>query len=146
MSKEKANDYCNDIVNINEVLKTWWNAIPDFDRYLSENMKLLFILKRKQCKGNALFKLRGAYYAIHQLSDEARGDVVCASAGLCSRLPHCNEMRIPGNHLMPGNNAFQNGQVRFLRQVCNNQIGGRYLDASAQAAQEYTMSEGMTFS
>ncbi len=77
------------------------------------------------------FKLRGAYYAIHQLSDEdkARG-VVCASAGNHAQgvAYTCNEMRIPATIFMPVTTPLKNWSSPFLWwQVCNNQIGGRYL-------------------
>lgn len=45
----------NDIVKANEVLKNVVERTPlDFDRYLSENMERLFILKRKYAKGTFL--------------------------------------------------------------------------------------------
>ena len=106
----------NDIVKANEVLKNVVERTPlDFDRYLSEKYGATIYIKKENMQKVRSFKLRGAYYAIHQLSDEdkARG-VVCASAG---------------NHLYASNNASpKNWSSPFLWwQVCNNQIGGRYL-------------------
>ena len=73
----------NDIVKANEVLKNVVERTPlDFDRYLSEKYGATIYIKKENMQKVRSFKLRGAYYAIHQLSDEdkARG-VVCASAG-----------------------------------------------------------------
>uniref|UniRef100_UPI0029426BA4 pyridoxal-phosphate dependent enzyme n=1 Tax=Streptococcus orisratti TaxID=114652 RepID=UPI0029426BA4 len=72
-----------DVIKANDVLKNVVERTPlDFDRYLSEKYGATVYLKRENMQKVRSFKIRGAYYAIHQLSDEdkQRG-VVCASAG-----------------------------------------------------------------
>ena len=95
----------NDIVKANEVLKNVVERTPlDFDRYLSEKYGATIYIKKENMQKVRSFKLRGAYYAIHQLSDEdkARG-VGCASAGNHAQgvAYTCNEMKIPATIFMP---------------------------------------------
>ena len=123
----------NDIVKANEVLKNVVERTPlDFDRYLSEKYGATIYIKKENMQKVRSFKLRGAYYAIHQLSDEdkARG-VVCASAGNHAQgvAYTCKRDEDSGNHLYASNNTSpKNWSGPFLWwQVCNNQIGGRYL-------------------
>ena len=141
----------NDIVKANEVLKNVVERTPlDFDRYLSEKYGATIYIKKENMQKVRSFKLRGAYYAIHQLSDEdkARG-VVCASAGNHAQgvAYTCNEMKIPATIFMPVTTPLQKiGQVRFFGgKFVTIKLVGDTFDASAQAAQEYTKSEGMTF-
>ena len=141
----------NDIVKANEVLKNVVERTPlDFDRYLSEKYGATIYIKKENMQKVRSFKLRGAYYAIHQLSDEdkARG-VVCASAGNHAQgvAYTCNEMKIPATIFMPVTTPHQKiGQVRFFGgKFVTIKLVGDTFDASAQAAQEYTKSEGMTF-
>ncbi|WP_162011623.1 threonine ammonia-lyase IlvA [Streptococcus sp. S784/96/1] len=122
----------------------------EFDRYLSEKYGATIYLKRENMQKVRSFKIRGAYYAIHQLSDEkkARG-VVCASAGNHAQgvAYTCNEMKIPATIFMPVTTPQQKiGQVRFFggRYVTIKLVGDTF-DASAKAAQDFTKSEGMTF-
>ena len=109
----------NDIVKANEVLKNVVERTPlDFDRYLSEKYGATIYIKKENMQKVRSFKLRGAYYAIHQLSDEdkARG-VVCASAGNHAQgvAYTCNEMKIPATIFMPVTTPLQKiGQVRFF--------------------------------
>ncbi|MGT2828791.1 threonine ammonia-lyase IlvA [Streptococcus hillyeri] len=122
----------------------------EFDRYLSEKYGATIYLKRENMQKVRSFKIRGAYYAIHQLSDEekARG-VVCASAGNHAQgvAYTCNEMKIPATIFMPVTTPQQKiGQVRFFGgQYVTIKLVGDTFDASAKAAQDYTKSEGMTF-
>lgn len=59
----------------------------------------------------------------------------------------CNEMKIPATIFMPVTTPLQKiGQVRFFGgKFVTIKLVGDTFDASAQAAQEYTKSEGMTF-
>ena len=58
----------NDIVKANEVLKNVVERTPlDFDRYLSEKYGATIYIKKENMQKVRSFKLRGAYYAIHQL-------------------------------------------------------------------------------
>ena len=141
----------NDIVKANEVLKNVVERTPlDFDRYLSEKYGATIYIKKENMQKVRSFKLRGAYYAIHQLRDEdkARG-VVCASAGNHAQgvAYTCNEMKIPATIFMPVTTPLQKiGQVRFFGgKFVTIKLVGDTFDESAKAAQEYTKSEGMTF-
>ena len=96
------------------------------------------------------FKIRGAYYAIHELSDEEKKrGVVCASAGNHAQgvAFTCHEMKIPATIFMPVTTPQQKiGQVKFFGgPYVTIKLVGDTFDASAQAAQEFTKSEGMTF-
>lgn len=108
-----------DVVAANKVLKDVVVQTPlDFDRYLSEKYGATIYLKRENMQKVRSFKIRGAYYAISQLSDEekARG-VVCASAGNHAQgvAYTCNEMKIPATIFMPVTTPHQKiGQVQFL--------------------------------
>ena len=97
-----------------------------------------------------LFKNRGAYYAISQLSKEERErGVVCASAGNHAQgvAYTCNEMKIPATIFMPITTPQQKiGQVRFFGgDFVTIKLVGDTFDASAKAAQEFTVSENRTF-
>ena len=105
-------------------------------------MELRSIWKRKNAQRVSLFlKIRGAYYAISQLSKEERErGVVCASAGNHAQgvAYTCNEMKIPATIFMPITTPQQKiGQVRFFGgDYVTIKIGRRYFfDASAKAAQ-----------
>lgn len=140
-----------DVVAAHQVLKDVVERTPlDFDRYLSEKYGATVYLKRENMQKVRSFKIRGAYYAIHQLSDEdkSRG-VVCASAGNHAQgvAYTCNEMKIPATIFMPITTPQQKvGQVRFFGgPFVTIKLVGDTFDASAAAAQEYTKAEGMTF-
>ena len=141
----------NDIVKANKVLKNVVERTPlDFDRYLSEKYGATIYIKKENMQKVRSFKLRGAYYAIHQLSDEDKEHgVVCASAGNHAQgvAYTCNEMKIPATIFMPVTTPLQKiGQVRFFGgKFVTIKLVGDTFDESAKAAQEYTKSEGMTF-
>ncbi|MCA7025774.1 pyridoxal-phosphate dependent enzyme, partial [Stenotrophomonas acidaminiphila] len=91
-----------------------------------------------------------AYYAISQLSKEERErGVVCASAGNHAQgvAYTCNEMKIPATIFMPITTPQQKiGQVRFFGgDFVTIKLVGDTFDASAKAAQEFTVSENRTF-
>ncbi|MGT2906952.1 threonine ammonia-lyase IlvA [Streptococcus dentiloxodontae] len=141
----------NDVIKANDVLKNVVERTPlEFDRYMSEKYGATIYIKKENMQKVRSFKLRGAYYAIHQLSDDekARG-VVCASAGNHAQgvAYTCNEMKIPATIFMPVTTPQQKiGQVRFFGgQFVTIKLVGDTFDASAQAAQEFTKAEGMTF-
>lgn len=140
-----------DVVWAHHVLKDVVERTPlDFDRYLSEKYGATVYLKRENMQKVRSFKLRGAYYAISQLSDEekARG-VVCASAGNHAQgvAYTCNEMKIPATIFMPVTTPQQKiGQVQFFGGAyVTVKLVGDTFDASSQAAQDFTKAEGMTF-
>ncbi|MFC3928522.1 threonine ammonia-lyase IlvA [Streptococcus caprae] len=140
-----------DIVDAYNVLKDVVVETPlDFDRYLSEKYGATIYLKRENMQKVRSFKLRGAYYAISQLSDEEKAlGVVCASAGNHAQgvAYTCNEMQIPATIFMPVTTPQQKiGQVKFFGgNYVTIKLVGDTFDASAQAAQDYTKSEGKTF-
>lgn len=140
-----------DVVAANDVLKNVVVRTPlEFDRYLSEKYQATVYLKRENMQKVRSFKLRGAYYAISQLSDEEKSrGVVCASAGNHAQgvAYTCNEMKIPATIFMPVTTPQQKiGQVQFFGgSFVNIQLVGDTFDASAQAAQDFTKAEGMTF-
>ena len=105
----------NDIVKANEVLKNVVERTPlDFDRYLSEKYGATIYIKKENMQKVRSFKLRGAYYAIHQLSDEDKEHgVVCASAGNHAQgvAYTCNEMKIPATIFMPVTTPLQKGMT-----------------------------------
>ncbi len=139
------------IVDAHKVLKSVVEKTPlDFDRYLSEKYGATIYLKRENMQKVRSFKIRGAYYAISQLSDEEKKrGVVCASAGNHAQgvAYTCNEMKIPATIFMPVTTPQQKiGQVQFFGgSFVNIQLVGDTFDASAQAAQDFTKAEGMTF-
>ncbi|MCS4488875.1 threonine ammonia-lyase IlvA [Streptococcus sciuri] len=139
------------IVEAYKVLKSVVEKTPlDFDRYLSEKYGATIYLKRENMQKVRSFKIRGAYYAISQLSDdEKKRGVVCASAGNHAQgvAYTCNEMQIPATIFMPVTTPQQKiGQVQFFGgSFVSIQLVGDTFDASAQAAQDFTKAEGMTF-
>ncbi len=140
-----------DVVKAHEVLKGVVERTPlEFDRYLSEKYQATIYLKRENMQKVRSFKLRGAYYAIHQLSDEDKANgVVCASAGNHAQgvAYTCNEMKISATIFMPITTPQQKiTQVKFFGGAyVDIQLVGDTFDASAQAAQEFTKAQGRTF-
>lgn len=140
-----------DIKKAYQVLEKVVEKTPlDYDRYLSEKYQANVYLKRENMQKVRSFKIRGAYYAIHELTDgEKNKGVVCASAGNHAQgvAFTCNEMKIPATIFMPVTTPQQKiGQVRFFGgDYVTIKLVGDTFDASAKAAQEYTKEEGMTF-
>ncbi len=67
-----------DVVDAYDVLKDVVERTPlDFDRYLSEKYGATVYLKRENMQKVRSFKIRGAYYAIHQLSEDEKNVVLC---------------------------------------------------------------------
>lgn len=122
----------------------------DYSRYLSEKYGATIYLKRENEQRVRSFKIRGAYYAISQLSDEEKSlGVVCASAGNHAQgvAYTCQEMQIPATIFMPVTTPQQKiGQVRFFGgDFVDIRLVGDTFDESAQAAQEFTKESGKTF-
>ena len=140
-----------DIFKAHHVLQHVVERTPlDFDRYLSEKYGATVYLKRENMQKVRSFKIRGAYYAIHQLSEEdKKRGVVCASAGNHAQgvAFTCHEMKIPATIFMPVTTPQQKiGQVRFFGgDYVTIKLVGDTFDASAKAAQEFTKSEKLTF-
>ena len=92
------------------------NTPLEYDHYLSEKYGAKIYLKKENAQRVRSFKIRGAYFAISQLSKEERErGVVCASAGNHAQgvAYTCNEMKIPATIFMPITTPQQKiGQVR----------------------------------
>ncbi|AND79906.1 threonine ammonia-lyase IlvA [Streptococcus pantholopis] len=140
-----------DVRKAHDILKNVVEKTPlDFDRYLSEKYGATVYLKRENMQKVRSFKIRGAYYAISQLSEEEKSrGVVCASAGNHAQgvAFTCHEMKIPATIFMPVTTPQQKiGQVQFFGgPYVTTKLVGDTFDASAQAALDYTKAEGMTF-
>lgn len=134
-----------------EVLKRVVVRTPlDYSRYLSEKYGATIYIKRENEQRVRSFKIRGAYYAISQLSDEEKSlGVVCASAGNHAQgvAYTCQEMQIPATIFMPITTPQQKiGQVKFFGgDFVDIRLVGDTFDESAQAAQEFTKKTGKTF-
>ncbi|MEX2785077.1 threonine ammonia-lyase IlvA [Streptococcus sp. H49] len=140
-----------DVRKAHNILKNVVEKTPlDFDRYLSEKYGATVYLKRENMQKVRSFKIRGAYYAISQLSEEEKSrGVVCASAGNHAQgvAFTCHGMKIPATIFMPVTTPQQKiGQVQFFGgPYVTTKLVGDTFDASAQAALDYTKAEGMTF-
>lgn len=134
-----------------EVLKRVVVRTPlDYSRYLSEKYGATVYIKRENEQRVRSFKIRGAYYAISQLSNEEKSlGVVCASAGNHAQgvAYTCQEMQIPATIFMPITTPQQKiGQVRFFGgDFVDIRLVGDTFDESAQAAQEFTKESGKNF-
>ncbi|CYW80338.1 threonine ammonia-lyase IlvA [Streptococcus suis] len=122
----------------------------DYSRYLSEKYGASIYLKRENEQRVRSFKIRGAYYAISQLTDDEKSHgVVCASAGNHAQgvAYTCQEMQIPATIFMPITTPQQKiGQVKFFGgDYVEIRLVGDTFDESAKAAQDYTQESGKTF-
>ena len=94
-----------DIIKAHKVLNgVVVNTPLDYDHYLSEKYGAKIYLKKENAQRVRSFKIRGAYYAISQLSKEERErGVVCASAGNHAQgvAYTCKEMKISLLSLCP---------------------------------------------
>ncbi|HEM3438644.1 threonine ammonia-lyase IlvA [Streptococcus suis] len=122
----------------------------DYSRYLSEKYGATIYLKRENEQRVRSFKIRGAYYAISQLTDDEKSHgVVCASAGNHAQgvAYTCQEMQIPATIFMPITTPQQKiGQVKFFGgDHVEIRLVGDTFDESAKAAQDYTQESGKTF-
>lgn len=140
-----------DVIAAYEVLKEVVVRTPlAYDAYLSQKYGAQIYLKLENAQKVRSFKLRGAYYAISQLSQEQKKrGVVCASAGNHAQgvAYTCQEMQIPATIFMPITTPQQKiGQVRFFGgDYVTIRLVGDTFDDSAQAAREFTEAEGLTF-
>ena len=113
------------------------NTPLEYDHYLSEKYGAKIYLKKENAQRVRSFKIRGAYFAISQLSKEERErGVVCASAGNHAQgvAYTCNEMKIPATIFMPITTPQQKiGQVRFFGgDYVTIKLVGDTFDASAK--------------
>ena len=140
-----------DIKQAYSVLKDVVVRTPlDFNRYLSERYGASIYIKRENEQRVRSFKIRGAYYAISQLTDVDKANgVVCASAGNHAQgvAYTCKEMQIPATIFMPITTPQQKiGQVKFFGgEFVEIRLVGDTFDESATAAMKYTKETGKTF-
>ena len=140
-----------DIEQAYSVLKDVVVRTPlDFNRYLSERYGASIYIKRENEQRVRSFKIRGAYYAISQLTDADKASgVVCASAGNHAQgvAYTCKEMQIPATIFMPITTPQQKiGQVKFFGgEFVEIRLVGDTFDESATAAMKYTKETGKTF-
>lgn len=140
-----------DIEQAYSVLKDVVVRTPlDFNRYLSERYGASIYIKRENEQRVRSFKIRGAYYAISQLTDADKvNGVICASAGNHAQgvAYTCKEMQIPATIFMPITTPQQKiGQVKFFGgEFVEIRLVGDTFDESATAAMKYTKETGKTF-
>ncbi|MBL1230863.1 threonine ammonia-lyase IlvA [Enterococcus sp. BWB1-3] len=121
-----------------------------YDVYLSQKYQCNVYLKREDLQKVRSFKLRGAYYAISQISpDTLANGVICASAGNHAQgvAYTCHEMKVPATIFMPTTTPQQKiSQVQFFGgdEVAIQLVGDTF-DASAKAAKEYAVQNKQTF-
>lgn len=141
-------------VEVRQAYQTLKDAVShtplQYDRPLSEKYGATILLKREDLQKVRSFKLRGAYYAISQLSkDQLANGVVCASAGNHAQgvAYTCQEIGTKAVIFMPTTTPQQKiAQVRFFGgNKVEIQLVGDTFDRSAQAAKEYAKKHQMTF-
>ncbi|MFF2752749.1 threonine ammonia-lyase IlvA [Psychrobacillus sp. NPDC058041] len=109
------------------------------NEYLSEKYNCTVYIKREDLQHVRSFKLRGAYYKIKSIENEARASgVVCASAGNHAQgvAYACAHLRITAKIFMPLTTPKQKiDQVRmFGREFVEILLSGDTFDDSAQSA------------
>lgn len=118
--------------------------------YLSEKYEANIYFKREDLQHVRSFKLRGAYYKIKKIEDEARATgVVCASAGNHAQgvAYACAQLKIQANIFMPKTTPKQKiNQVRmFGRDYVEITLAGDTFDDSAESALAYCEEHGKIF-
>lgn len=121
-----------------------------YDGYLSQKYGCHVYLKREDLQKVRSFKIRGAYYAIKQLSEaQLKNGVVCASAGNHAQgvAYTCNEMNVPATIFMPTTTPNQKvSQVSFFGgEAVTIKLVGDTFDESADAAKQYADENNMAF-
>ncbi|GAB2022595.1 threonine ammonia-lyase IlvA [Pseudolactococcus yaeyamensis] len=140
-----------DVLAANDVLKDVVIQTPmRRDSYLSEKYDANIYLKQENVQKVRSFKLRGAYYAIHNLpQDKLKCGVVCASAGNHAQgvAYTCQELKIPATIFMPTTTPQQKiTQVKFFGgDYAEIALVGDTFDESATAAINYAHRENKTF-
>ncbi|MCI1986679.1 MAG: threonine ammonia-lyase IlvA [Lactobacillus sp.] len=140
-----------DVEKASEVLASIIRHTPlQYDPYLSQKYNAKVYLKREDLQAVRSFKIRGAYYAISQTSDDERArGVVCASAGNHAQgvAWTSHKMGIHATIFMPVTTPKQKcDQVRFFGgdNVTIKMVGDTF-DACAKAANAFCEQENQTF-
>ncbi|MEO4054000.1 threonine ammonia-lyase IlvA [Solibacillus sp. CAU 1738] len=118
--------------------------------YLSEKYGASIYFKREDLQHVRSFKLRGAYYKIKKIEEQARAiGVVCASAGNHAQgvAYACAQLKIQANIFMPKTTPKQKiNQVRmFGRDYVQITLAGDTFDDSAESALAYCEEQGKIF-
>lgn len=121
-----------------------------FDHYLSEKYDCHVYLKREDLQRVRSFKIRGAYYAISQLSaTQLAAGVVCASAGNHAQgvAYTCHQLKVKATIFMPTTTPHQKvDQVRFFgRDWVTIELIGDTFDESARASKEFALAQQQAF-
>lgn len=129
-----------DVLAAYDTLKSVVRHTPlEYDFYLSQKYDCHVYLKREDQQQVRSFKIRGAYYAIKQLTAaQLANGVVCASAGNHAQgvAYTCNQLKVPATIFMPTTTPKQKiDQVTFFggTEVTVELIGDTF-DASSKAA------------
>lgn len=134
-----------------EVLKDVVVRTPlQLDTILSERYNCKVYLKREDQQMVRSFKIRGAYYSVHSLTEEQRANgVVCASAGNHAQgvAYACKKLGIKGKIFMPTTTPRQKvSRVEFFGgEFTEVVLTGDTYDDSYQQALEVCEKEGMKF-
>ncbi|WP_404351091.1 threonine ammonia-lyase IlvA [Sutcliffiella horikoshii] len=134
-----------------EVLKDVVVRTPlQLDTILSERYNCKVYLKREDQQMVRSFKIRGAYYSVHSLTEEQRKNgVVCASAGNHAQgvAYACKKLGIKGKIFMPTTTPRQKvSRVEFFGgEFTEVVLTGDTYDDSYQQAMEVCEKEGMKF-
>ncbi|MFC4652522.1 threonine ammonia-lyase IlvA [Lactococcus nasutitermitis] len=140
-----------DVENAYQVLKpVVLKTALQRDKYLSEKYGAEIYLKHENEQRVRSFKLRGAYYAISQLSDEERArGVVCASAGNHAQgvAYAANELNLTATIFMPVTTPNQKvSQVQFFGgDYVKIELTGDTFDEAAKAAKVFAKEHHKTF-
>ncbi|MGD7054590.1 MULTISPECIES: threonine ammonia-lyase IlvA [Bacillaceae] len=134
-----------------EVLKDVVVRTPlQLDTILSERYNCKVYLKREDQQVVRSFKIRGAYYSVHSLTEQQRAKgVVCASAGNHAQgvAFACKKLGIKGKIFMPTTTPRQKvSRVEFFGgEFTEVVLTGDTYDDSYQKAMEVCEKEGMKF-
>lgn len=140
-----------DVLIANQLLKDIVSHTPlQKNERLSEQYECNIYIKREDLQHVRSFKLRGAYYKIKRIEEEARKyGVVCASAGNHAQgvAYACAHLEIEGKIFMPQTTPKQKiNQVKmFGRQFVEIILVGDTFDESSKEAMTYSEEHGQIF-
>ncbi|MBC1334213.1 threonine ammonia-lyase [Listeria booriae] len=140
-----------DVLDAHDTLKSIVKHTPlEKDYYLSQKYDCNVYLKREDLQWVRSFKLRGAYYAIAQLTqDQLKNGVTCASAGNHAQgvAFTCQKLGVPATIFMPTTTPQQKvSQVKFFGgEFVEVRLTGDTFDASAYSAKKFSAEHNKTF-
>ncbi|AQY50725.1 threonine dehydratase [Listeria weihenstephanensis FSL R9-0317] len=140
-----------DVLDAYDTLKSIVKHTPlEKDYYLSQKYDCNVYLKREDLQWVRSFKLRGAYYAIAQLTEEQlKNGVTCASAGNHAQgvAFTCQKLGVPATIFMPTTTPQQKvSQVKFFGgEFVEVRLTGDTFDAAAYSAKKFSAENSKTF-